>query len=644
MSIRISDMAGWGRDLHIYSNTNNLLILHGQVHDLVRFPREENGQTAWTQSDLQPFLCRYLIEQKYDIVGYFGPAQRLKAMNEDMSRAIETSAGREPPSLDVPRGSPLHAFYLDVLQVCRRLECQDQSSAFVLTMGSRIVTGADNVDAWAHHVFTLIQRATLAACARRESRKNLLIILVEKPNDLPPYLYLGNPAAKTIEINPPDSVARKAFLESLLGEPDKSLGGHGHEPSFVDEFVNNSSGLSFREVEGVLSLAARTPEVFSDEEPGTARHAKALIDCYKYGTAENPWKDIKDRLFIAEESIRTRVIGQELAAGRVMDAIKTAWVGLVAGESDRPVRPKGVLFFAGPTGVGKTEMAKALAEVLLGDGSKILRYDMTEYNSPHADQRLLGAPPGYIGYAEGGKLARDMRANPYNLLLFDEIEKAHESIFDKFMQILDDGRLTDGQGQTTYFSDSIIVFTSNLGMGPSQEQSNAGEWTGSPSLKATYEEKWSAMIDAKMEDSAFRRELIQHRIRWFFKHKLGRPELLNRIGDSIVVFDFIKPELAARILSKLRKLLDQSLWDKHQLTIELESDAEAVLETRCQRDIAEDGGRGIRNQMESCLVRPLNRAIFDLQPTKGSRLAVSNIVQCDPPTPYPFTLEIEVKQ
>ena len=137
--------------------------------------------------------------------------------------------------------------------------------------------------------------------------------------------------------------------------------------------------------------------------------------------------------------------------------------------------PKGTLFFVGPTGVGKTELAKSLAQFLFGDEDACIRFDMSEFNHEHADQRLVGAPPGYVGFEEGGQLTNAIKARPFSLLLFDEIEKAHPRILDKFLQILEDGRLTDGKGETVSFADTFIVFTSNIGASEIQPSDDTEE-------------------------------------------------------------------------------------------------------------------------------------------------------------------------
>ena len=186
----------------------------------------------------------------------------------------------------------------------------------------------------------------------------------------------------------------------------------------------------------------------------------SVAEFYRYGVRENKWAKISGKTIRSlEDSLHSRVLGQDHAISKVMRTVKRSVV--LKGNGNRP---RGVLFFAGPTGTGKTETSKALGEVIFGDVSCCIRFDMSEYRQDHSDQKLLGAPPGYIGYEAGGQLTNAVRNNPFSIILFDEIEKAHPSILDKFLQILDDGRLTDGQGNTVYFSESIIIFTSNKGI------------------------------------------------------------------------------------------------------------------------------------------------------------------------------------
>src|SRR5262249_42628374 len=213
----------------------------------------------------------------------------------------------------------------------------------------------------------------------------------------------------------------------------------------------------------------------------------------------------------------------------------SARVGVSMSEATaRSGRPKGTFFFVGPTGVGKTELAKALTGLIFGDDTAFARFDMSEYAEQHAAEKLAGSPPGYVGYEEGGHLTNRVRERPFSLLLFDEIEKAHARVMDKFLQLLEDGRLTDGKGQTAYFSQSVIIFTSNIG---SDRLSLSGTEDGNlPTYEAVRDHYLAAVRD--------------HFTRPPTQGGLGRPELLNRFGDNVLVFDLLRPEYVDGISRK----------------------------------------------------------------------------------------------
>jgi ATP-dependent Clp protease ATP-binding subunit ClpA len=231
---------------------------------------------------------------------------------------------------------------------------------------------------------------------------------------------------------------------------------------------------------------------------------------------------------------------------------------------------------------------------------------MSEFSAEHADQRLIGAPPGYIGYDVGGELTNAIREKPFSVVLFDEIEKAHPRILDKFLQVLDDGVLTSGRGDRVYFSEAFIVFTSNLGIysvGPS------GERMPNVSPNEPFE-----IVKAKV-----RAEIENH-----FKLVLNRPEILNRIGENIIVFDFIRDDVAEQIFDQM---IDALLRDVKALGFEVTilDGARAALRSLCLADLS-NGGRGIRNQVEAHLVNPLSRALFDAGAKPGDRYEIQSVL------------------
>ena len=305
--------------------------------------------------------------------------------------------------------------------------------------------------------------------------------------------------------------------------------------------------------------------------------------------------------------IGKRLKGQHQAIVKSLDIIKRAVTGLSGAQGSRVGgRPRGVLFLAGPTGTGKTELAKTLTELLFGDERAYIRFDMSEFSAEHSDQRLIGAPPGYIGSDMGGELTNAIREKPFSVLLFDEIEKAHPRILDKFLQILDDGVLTSGRGERVYFSETVIIFTSNLGIYKIDREGHR-----IPNVVSTdsYE-----IVEQKV------REEIEN----YFKIQLSRPEILNRIGENIVVFDFIRQDIADKIFDKMVGNILDGLAERQKITVHLADTVKATLREHCLRDL-NNGGRGIGNQLEALLINPLGRALFDANVAEEAELTVESI-------------------
>lgn len=334
------------------------------------------------------------------------------------------------------------------------------------------------------------------------------------------------------------------------------------------------------------------------------------VRCFQVGALDNPWKKayLRERIQNAAEELGRRVKGQKPAIIKTVDILMRSVMGLTGAHAAAVSRrPRGALFFAGPTGVGKTDLARALTALLFGDERAYIRFDMSEFAAEHADARLLGAPPGYVGYDAGGELTNAVRARPFSVVLFDEIEKAHPRILDKFLQILEDGRLTDGRGATVYFSEAILIFTSNLGI---TIQDDAGQRRPRVRPGDPYEQV-ERQVRAAIGD--------------YFKFTLGRPELLNRIGDHIVVFDFIQPAIAEQIFAGMLDRVAGRIADEHELTLVVPEPVRQQLRAWCTQDLS-DGGRGIGNRLETTLVNPLARALFYLaEDRRRQRITVTAV-------------------
>ena len=278
-----------------------------------------------------------------------------------------------------------------------------------------------------------------------------------------------------------------------------------------------------------------------------------------------------DKLLAMEQNLHSRVIGQDSAVEAVSEAVRRARAGL-----KDPKRPIGSFIFLGPTGVGKTELARALAEFLFDDEEALVRLDMSEYMEKHTVSRLIGAPPGYVGYDEGGQLTEAVRRRPYSVVLFDEIEKAHPDVFNALLQILDDGRLTDGKGRTVDFKNTVVIMTSNVGSGVDPQQRLG----------------FAAEQDGRTHDDLERRLLEELR-------KAFRPEFLNRI-DEIVVFDPLSREELAQVVDLLLTRL-RDLAEGQGMTLEVTAGRQGVrgragLRRRVRRAAAQAGHPAARRE------------------------------------------------
>ncbi len=292
----------------------------------------------------------------------------------------------------------------------------------------------------------------------------------------------------------------------------------------------------------------------------------------------------RSKLLRMEDELRRRVVGQEPALLAVANAVRRARAGL-----QDPNRPIGSFLFLGPTGVGKTELTKALAAFLFDDDRAMVRIDMSEFMEKHAVSRLIGAPPGYVGYDEGGVLTEAVRRRPYQVILFDEVEKAHEDVFNVLLQVLDDGRLTDGQGRTVDFRNTIIVLTSNL---------------GSDLLAAQPEASTSALVEAQ----------VMRVVREHF-----RPEFLNRLDEIVQFQRLARSDMAAIVKIQLARL-DQLLADRH-ITLQLDEAALNWLGEAGYDPVY--GARPLKRVIQRTLQNPLAGQLLDGSIHDGETVHVS---------------------
>jgi ATP-dependent Clp protease ATP-binding subunit ClpB len=329
----------------------------------------------------------------------------------------------------------------------------------------------------------------------------------------------------------------------------------------------------------------RIPEIerqlaAADEQPAEGPLTPEVVDAEQIAAVVSRWTGVpvekmlegeRAKLMQMEDRLRERVVGQEEALQAVSDAVRRARAGL-----KDPSRPIGSFLFLGPTGVGKTELTKALAEFLFDDEAAVTRLDMSEYMEKHSVSRMIGAPPGYVGYDEGGALTEAVRRRPYQVVLFDEVEKAHPDVFNVLLQVLDDGRLTDGQGRTVDFRNTLIILTSNMGA-----------------------EHLAALPDGADVEQA--RPSVMNVVRANF-----RPEFLNRLDEVILFKRLGRGEMGGIVRIQLQRV-DKLLADR-RMAIALDSGAEAWLADKGYDPVY--GARPLKRVIQKSLIDPIARKLL----------------------------------
>ncbi len=327
------------------------------------------------------------------------------------------------------------------------------------------------------------------------------------------------------------------------------------------------------------------------ETQGASALVKEVVDADDIADVVSRWTGIpvskmqqseKDKLLHLEEELHKRVVGQDEAIKAVSDAVRRSRAGL-----QDPKRPIGSFIFLGTTGVGKTELAKALADYLFDDESMMTRIDMSEYQEKFSVTRLIGAPPGYVGYDEGGQLTEAVRRKPYQVVLFDEIEKAHPDVFNTLLQVLDDGRLTDSKGRTVNFRNTIIIFTSNLG-------------SNLITSSSSYEENSRKVLD--------------------LLRKTIRPEFLNRIDETIVFHPLRKEEIRQVVQIQLRGI--EKMLQENGITMSLDDSAISLL---AERGYDPDfGARPVKRAIQHLLLNDLSKALLSGDVDKSRPIRVTS--------------------
>jgi hypothetical protein len=581
----------WLRDLLRFLPLKSQFVLSGNVKDL---QTQEVTTGVVAAAPLLSVLAAELTGAGFAQVLVYDPVNGFQVLSQSGTTSEANSAlqgfGLIPSNGVALGGSDLLAATLD-----RVVTSDGVPTVLIIDFASRLLARTDHLSPAEQQLFT--RALVLSQTSRprpvgpnRTPMFNTILWLVDKEGDLPDWLIVDNPRVRHVPISKPDRSARRAVVPSLL----RSLsGGRNADPSLLkqaeDDLVDETEGLLLMDLNAIAQLGR--------SEGVDVTNISDAVRRYKVGVTDDPWRKIeREKIRTGIDFVTKRVIGQDHAVTHMLDIVKRAATGISGAR--RGGRPRGVAFLAGPTGVGKTELAKTITELLFGDESAYIRFDMSEFSAEHADQRLIGAPPGYVGYDVGGELTNAIREKPFSVVLFDEIEKAHPRILDKFLQVLDDGVLTSGRGDRVYFSEALIVFTSNLGI---------------YSVDSTGNRVPNVSADQPFEEV---RRKVRQEIETHFKLVLNRPEILNRIGENIIVFDFIRPEIAVRIFEQMVNTALSNVGEAGY-SVTLTPEISTKLQSICLADMS-NGGRGIRNQLEAHLINPLARALFEEEEATGS--------------------------
>lgn len=591
------------------------MILSGNTSDIMRNPQNNGVYQPVLQVVIDTLRsCKYTSIIKWDRVDGVDPSlsdpvillntpPAASSDTYDLGDDLSDTSGSSTPAYRDP-----DEFFPYLLDLIRH---GTGKTAFILDYSDYLFGNANSLSEKERNYLATLGKAlqlgrSYDMLSTAEEAGNIVVLVTKNSASIPPSFYLNNPLVSTINIPLPGHTEREMFAKTNLSllRIDQDL---THDITLMADFIDALDGFTLCETAQLFRLS----RLLASNSDSRMTFEK-LINLYKYGEKTSPWEELsKEKLTQLEERLGQRVKGQNEAIRKVKDVIIRAYTGFSGLQhSTKQRKPKGTLFFVGPTGVGKTELAKSLAEFVFGDETACIRFDMSEYNHDHSDQRLVGAPPGYVGYEAGGQLTNAVKERPFCVLLFDEIEKADGKILDKFLQILEDGRLTDGKGETVSFSESIIIFTSNIG---------------------------AAHVSADLTPSAARSYFIQE-VRQHFIENLHRPELLNRIGDNIVAFNFIEdPAVFAQIAKSKFKGIENFIRERYKAELVFRDETTAF-QAIAGKAGKENGGRGLLNVMESSIINPLSEFVFENSESLAGRQIV--ICQFDPAKAF-FTFELE---
>lgn len=661
-----TEKPGWQLNLEDAVLLDPLVLLHGNVKDVFLLPpflrqRLPNHLQAEGYVTLDVWLALYFEQLGYPLVILYDNIDYAVALRAHMAQLLKsrglgnsveaesshlTTASKPELTKSTNTASSANGDWMirvdsnqqpiDFFRTLYQsiLPASKDPVAVISRFSDRYLSFTNRQDANERLLSLAVQKAALAVPqSASDELQSRIVMMFDLEGQIPQELESLAPFATTVRIPAPTLEEREAFFKANAGsfysEPNDRFDPLA-DTNHLRTLANLSDGLHMQDLLSLRTLSRKASKGLGKN------HARELFNRFRFGDRRNPWEAVtQDRLASSVEKLREDVKGQDEVIEAIVPILKSAKLSMGNVGASATGGPRGVLFFVGPTGVGKTELTKALVRLIFERDEALLRFDMSEFQHEHQQARLIGAPPGYVGFDQGGQLTNAVLEEPFRVILFDEIEKAYERIWDNFLQILDDGRLTDGRGRTVYFSDSLIIFTSNLGttldrrMSPDAKRKLITRLVDDPSLRDSAhshkllltisdnssEDERSAAVDQLLLNeenipaslvydalstmsyaqlSEHFRKCVGH----FFRNHIGRPEILGRLGEgNIHVFRFIteertQREVIAKELNNLRRQLH-----KHRIGLEATENFISLLRTHPE-GFLRNGVRGVKNLLK----------------------------------------------
>lgn len=588
------------KQLIIKMEQKNILLVSENVDEII-YSKSDDYKSLCNALKLKPldekttfielttFICECAKQMNYNTIKYFSPNQGIvDYLNQNQIIDIKTNENKDEfDDFNEPSIANSLIDFIDLVrdeyQKSKNNE-RPKSKIFILKLGDVLLEKNANLDQL--QLAKLIN--SFIEFENEETNKFIktkfkFAIIARSTQGFNQFISNNNVEFNSLSILVPNKNERENFYKIFKNQfiaLKPSCKEVGHQD--FKEVITLSDGMSFREL---FQFSKINPLIIDKE-----LSFKELYSIVSFNKKESEWEKIDfERIKKIKEILSKRVKGQEYAINCAIKSLIRSYTGMngIVHSINNNKKPKGILFFVGPTGVGKTELAKSISEFVFGDENRIIRFDMSEFNHEHSDQRLIGAPPGYIGFDVGGELTNAVKQKPFSILLFDEIEKAHSKIMDKFLQILEDGRLKSSQGEIIDFSETFIIFTSNIGAANQLNNS---------------------------DDEAEVRKAFIEEVSKYFNVELGRPEILNRINyKNIVPFNFIKDEniIYQIIESKLNKI-QENLREEKNIEIYFKNNTIDLIVQKIMKYYNRNmGGRGVITELETNFVDPLSEFIFN---------------------------------